>query len=240
MSARESAIRRVAGGASRLIAEQDKARDGSRRPLSLEERESVASTVEAWIREGVHADVDRVIAEVCTELGFVPPVSVWREVGDQLRLEEYMLDSRPGLLVSTLRTLQDGSGDGPTDEEQTLCAALVEQRRAENEERHRNALKRYEQDLDQWRSTGRRWLRSSNWPKPTKPAKKDPHPPSQTEVAEFRKDLVLRMTRVVRERIEQMYTHWELGGGGGAPSVAKAGDVVSRQRQPSDRDDYTR
>ena len=142
VSDREFAICSIPGGEERLLAEESKIRGGSSRPLSLEERESVASTVVAWIREGVRVDVDHVIGETCTEVGFTPPVQVWWAVGHQLQ-GGYVPDTRPGLLVSTLKTLLERTGAAPTDEEQTLRAALDEQRRAKAEERYQKALDVY-------------------------------------------------------------------------------------------------
>ena len=240
VSDREFAICRVPGGEERLLAEESKIRGGSSRPLSLAERESVASTVEAWIRTGVRADVERVIGETHAAVGFAPPVQIWRAVGHQLHQErEYIPGSRPGLLISTLRTLPDGTADVPTDEEQTLQAALDEQRRAEVEERHQKALEVYRRDLKDWKTTGRRLFRSNNWPKPEKPTKKEPGPPSQAPVEQFRVDLISTMVRIVRERIEQMYELWERARPAvpSARSVANAGDAVSRQRRRSDRGD---
>ena len=243
VSDREVAICTVPGGVGRLRAEEEKIHGGSGRPLSLEERESVASTVEDWIRAGVRADVERVIGETRAAVGFAPPVQIWRVVGRRLHDErEYIPGSRPGLLISTLRTLPDGTADVPPDEEQTLQAALDEQRRAENEERHQKALEEYQRHLENWKSTGRRWLRSSNWPKPKEPTKKDPDPPSQAQVEQFRVGLISRMVRIVRGRIEQMYDLQErarpLRPDEGAPerSSVIAHDTPQRQQQP-DRDD---
>ena len=243
VSDREVAICTVPGGVGRLRAEEEKIHGGSGRPLSLEERESVASTVEDWIRAGVRADVERVIGETRAAVGFAPPVQIWRVVGRRLHDErEYIPGSRPGLLISTLRTLPDGTADVPPDEEQTLQAALDEQRRAENEERHQKALEEYQRHLENWKSTGRRWLRSSNWPKPKEPTKKDPDPPSQAQVEQFRVGLISRMVRIVRGRIEQMYDLQErarpLRPDEGAPKRSSmiAHDTPQRQQQP-DRDD---
>ena len=136
---RESAICNAPGGEELLEAAERKIRGGSSRSLSMEEGELVASTVLASIRKRVRGDVVRVMGDTCTEVGFVLPASVWRAVGHQLRHEEeYIPDSRPGLFVSILKTLPDGSGDVPTDEEQTLRAALDAQRRAAAEKRHKN------------------------------------------------------------------------------------------------------
>ena len=240
---REVTVGTVPGGGERLRAEQNKIRRGSSRSLSLEERESAASTVEAWIRAGVRADVDRVLGELRTAVGFAPPVQVLRAVGQKLHPErEYIPGSRPSLLISTLETLPDGAGDVPTEEEQTLRAALDEQRRAENEERHQKALEEYQRHLENWKSTGRWWLRSSNWPKPKEPTKKDPDPPSQAQVEQFRVGLISRMASIVRGRIEQMYDLQErarpLRPDEGSPerSAVIAHDTPQRQQRP-DRDD---
>ena len=241
LMAREIAVDTVPGGRERLDAEQNTIRGrGSSRPLSLEERESAADIVEAWVRAGVRADVGRVLGELRTVVGFAPPVDVLRAVGQELRQERgYIPGSRPDLLV---RTLAEVPGDEPTDEEQTLRAALDKQHRAENDERHQKALEEYQRDLAVWKRTGRRWLRSSNWPKPKKPTKKDPDPPSQAQVEQFRVGLIPRMARIIRERIEQMYDLRERArplrpdeGSPGRSSVI-AHDTPQRRRQP-DRDD---
>ena len=234
VSDRESAICIVPGGEECLLAEESKIRGGSSRPLSLSERESVASTVEAWIRTGVRADVERVIGETHAAVGFAPPVQIWRAVGHQLHQErEYIQGSRPGLLISTLRTLPDGTADVPTDEEQTLQAALDEQRRAEVEKRHQKTLEVYRRDLQIWKGSGS-LLRPRGWPKPKKPPKPEPAPLTQEQVKKFRLELINEMKRFVRGRIEQMFELLERarpmrpGERTSAPSPAR----VPPQRQP--------
>ena len=205
VSDREFAICTVPGGRERLRTEEDKIRSGSNRPLSLEERELVASTVDAWIRTGVRADVERVIGETRAAVGFAPPVQIWREVGHQFHQErEYIPGSRPGLLISTLRTLPDGTADVPTDEEQTLMGALNEQRRAEAEGRHQKALKVYRRNLQTWKDSGS-LFRPRGWSKPKKPSKPEPEPVTQEQVKKFRQELIYKITRFVRGRIEQMF-----------------------------------
>ena len=200
----------------------------------MSERESVASTVEAWIRTGVRADVERVIGETHAAVGFAPPVQIWRAVGHQLHQErEYIQGSRPGLLISTLRTLPDGTADVPTDEEQTLQAALDEQRRAEVEKRHQKTLEVYRRDLQIWKGSGS-LLRPRGWPKPKKPPKPAPAPLTQEQVKKFRLELINEMKRFVRGRIEQMFELLERarpmrpGERTSAPSPAR----VPPQRQP--------
>ena len=235
VSDREFAICTVPGGRDRLRTEEDKIRSGSNRPLSLEERESVASTVDAWIRTGVRADVERVIGETRAAVGFAPPVQIWREVGHQLHQErEYIPGSRPGLLISTLRTLPDGTADVPTDEEQTLMGALDEQRRAEAEGRHQKALKVYRRNLQTWKDSGS-LFRPRGWSKPTKPSKPEPEPVTQEQVKKFRQELIYKITRFVRGRIEQMFELLERARpmrpgeeASAAPSTAR----VPPQRQP--------
>ena len=237
---REVAVHTVPGGRERLHAEQNRIRRGSSRRLSLEERESAAGVVEAWIRAGVRVDVGRALDELRTGVGFAPPVQVLRAVGQELQQEgEYIPGSRPDVFV---KTFPEGTGDVPTDEEQTLRAALHEQRCAENDARHQKALEEYRRDLETWKRTGRRWFRSSSWPKPKAPIKQDPAPPSQTQVEQFRVGLVARMVHIVRGRIEQMYSLGErarpIRPGEGSPdrSSSIAHDTPQRQQQ-GDRDD---
>ena len=235
VSDREFAICTVPGGRDRLRTEEDKIRSGSNRPLSLEERESVASTVDAWIRTGVRADVERVIGETRAAVGFAPPVQIWREVGHQLHQErEYIPGSRPGLLISTLRTLPDGTADVPTDEEQTLMGALDEQRRAEAEGRHQKALKVYRRNLQTWKDSGS-LFRPRGWSKPTKPSKPEPEPVTQEQVKKFRQELIYKITRFVRGRIEQMFELLErarpMRPGEEAPAAPSTARVPP-QRQP--------
>ena len=240
VSDREFAICSIPGGEERLLAEESKIRGGSSRPLSLEERESVASTVVAWIREGVRVDVDHVIGETCTEVGFTPPVQVWWAVGHQLQ-GGYVPDTRPGLLVSTLKTLLERTGAAPTDEEQTLRAALDEQRRAKAEERYQKALDVYRRDLQVWKDSGG-WLRPRGWSKPKKPPKPEPVPPSQEQIEKFRQNLIYKMTSFVRGRIEQMFDLRERArplrpGEGPAARPSVIAYNAPQQRQQPDRDD---
>lgn len=243
VSGREFAICTVPGGEERLQAEEYKIRGGSSRPLSLAERESVASTVEAWIWTEVRADVHRVIGEVCAEIGFTPPVQILWAAGQRLHRErECIPGSRPGVFVSTLETWPDGAGGVPTDEEQVLRLALDEQRRAENEKRHQKAWEKYQRHLKDWKSTGRNWLGRSNWPKPKKPTKQNPDPPSQAQVEQFRTDLTIRVVGIVRGRIEQMYDSQERirslrRGEGQTERPAVSVHDVPQQRQQPDRDD---
>ena len=245
---RSAVICTVPGGMERLRAEEEKIHGGSSgRSLSLEERESVASTVEDWIRAGVRADVERVISDARAAVGFAPPVQIWQVVGRRLHDQrEYVPGSRPDLFVSTLETLppdgEGGAGGVPANEEQVLRAALDEQRRAENEKRHQEALKKYRGSLENWKSTGRNWLGRSNWPKPKKPTRKDPDPPSQAQVERFRADLTIKVVRIVSGRIEQMYGLRErarpLRPGEGPPErpSLSAHDVLQQRQQP-DRND---
>lgn len=235
VSDREFVVRyTVPGGEERLRAEGHKIHGGSSRRLSQAEREAVASTVEAWVLKGVRADVDRVVGETRAAVGFAPPVQIWREVGHQLHQErEYIPGSRPSLLISTLRTLPKGTADVLTDEEQTLQAALDEQRRAEAEERHQKALKVHRRDLQVWKNSGS-LFRRRGWRKPKKPEKPEPRPHTQEQVKEFRMDLTIRVAQIVRGRLEQMYSQRERarplrpGERPPAPSTAR----VSPQRPP--------
>ena len=206
VSDREVAICTVPEGVGRLRAEEERIHGGSGRPLSLKERESVASTVEDWIRAGMRADVERVIGETCAAVGFAPPVQIWRVVGRRLHDErEYIPGSRPDLFVSTLKTLPSETRDVPTDEEQTLRAALDAQRHEEAEARYQKSLKEYDRDLQTWRDSGG-LFKSRGWRQPKKPKKPEPvPPPTQEQVEKFRQNLVSKMTSFPRGWIEQWY-----------------------------------
>ena len=238
LNRQEFAIYRVPGGEDRLRAEEERIRAGATRPLSLEERKAAVEAAGAWVLQGVQACVARVIAEARTEIKFVPPVQVWRTVGRALR-NEYDPDTRVGRLVSTLETLPEGTGDVPTDEEETLRPALEEQRRVEAEERDQKALAVYRRDLQVWRDSGG-LFRSRDWPKPKKPPLSEPVPASQEQVEKFGQELNYRMTSFVRGRIEQMYDLRErarpLRLDEGAPAAPSAPPRVSRRHRPG-RDD---
>ena len=121
----------------------------------------------------------------------------------------------------------------PTDEEQTLQAALDEQRRAEVEKRHQKTLEVYRRDLQIRKGSGS-LLRPRGWPKPKKPPKPEPAPLTQEQVKKFRLELINEMKRFVRGRIEQMFELLERarpmrpGERTSAPSPAR----VPPQRQP--------
>ena len=203
---RESAVRSVPGGEERMRAEDAKILGGSTRKLSLPEREKVVSAVEAWIEREMRVHARQVVDDARIDVGFVPPISVWRAVG-KARREEYYLERRPGRLVFALETMPDETGAAPNDE-QVLEAALDAQRRAEQEERHENALKRYERDLQTWKQAGGWW--SSGYPKPTKPKKApDPAPPSREEVEEFRRKLISRLAGFVGGWVERTFESQE-------------------------------
>ena len=203
---RESAVRSVPGGEERMRAEDAKILGGSTRKLSLPEREKVVSAVEAWIEREMRVHARQVVDDARIDVGFVPPISVWRAVG-KARREEYYLERRPGRLVFALETMPDETGAAPNDE-QVIEAALDAQRRAEQEERHENALKRYERDLQTWKQAGGWW--SSGYPKPTKPKKApDPAPPSREEVEEFRRKLISRLAGFVGGWVERTFESQE-------------------------------
>ena len=234
---RESAVCCVPGGKERMRAEDAKILGGSSRKLSLPEREKVVSAVEAWIEPEMRGHVGHVVDDARIDVGFVPPISVWPAVGKALR-GAYYADRRPGRLVFALETMPDETGAAPNDE-QVLEAALGAQRRAEQEERHENALKRYERDLQTWKQAGGRW--SSGYSKPTKPKKApDPAPPSREEVEEFRRKLISRLAGFVRGWVERTFEtgeHIRPKPGEAAPVSPSFGGRESRPRQPADRGD---
>ena len=199
------------------------------RPLSLEEREPVASTVE------------RVIAEMGAKIGFAPPVPVWRTVGSKFR-GRFDPESRPGLLVSTLEALPEGTVGAPADEEQTLRPALDEQRHAENDQRHQRALEKYQQALETWKEAGGSWFRNPGWAKPTEPPKPELAPPTQEQIDEFRWQFINQMESFVREWIERKFDLDErarpLRPGEGVPARPSVTVRVSPERNRGLDDDY--
>ena len=174
------------------------------------------------------------------EIGFAPPVRVWRTVGSKFR-GRFDPESRPGLLVSTLEALPEGTVGAPADEEQTLRSALDEQRRAENDQRHQRALGKYQRDLKTWKEAGGSWLRSPGWARPTEPPKPELAPPTQ-QIDEFRGQLINRMERFVREWVERKFDLDErarpLRPGEGAPARPSVTVRVSPERNRGRDDDY--
>ena len=234
---RESAVCCVPGGEERMRAEDVKILGGSSRDLSLLEREKVVGAIEAGLEREMRGHVGHVVDAACIDVGFVPPIWVWPAVGKAL-LGAYYADRRPGRLVFALETMPDETGAAANDE-QVLNSALDAQRRAEQEERHENALERYERDLQAWKQAGGRW--SSGYPKPTKPKKaSDPDPPSREEVERFRRDLISRLAGFVRGWVERTFEtgeHIRPQPGEAAPVSPSFGGRESRPRQPADRGD---
>ena len=175
------------------------------------------------------------------EIEFAPPIPVWRTVGSKFR-GRFDPESRPGLLVSTLGALPEGTVGAPADEERTLRPALDEQRHTENDQRHQIALEKYQQDLETWKEAGGSWFQSPGWPKPKKPSKPELDPPTQEQIDEFRWQLINRMECFVHAWIERKFDLDErarpLRPGEGVPARPSVTVRVSPERNRGLDDDY--